>query len=50
MRRFVFKLRLKPLGAERAAVAFQRFSGRPAPACVATVEGLTPGDFAVVAR
>ena len=50
LRRFVFKLRLKPLGAERAAAAFQRFFGEPAPACLRAVEGLTPGDFAVVAR
>lgn len=50
LRRFVFKLRLKPLGTERAAAAFQRFFGEPAPSCLRTVEGLTPGDFAVVAR
>lgn len=50
LRRFVFKLRLKPLGTERTIAAFQRFFGEPAPACVRTVEGLTPGDFAVVAR
>lgn len=50
LRRFVFKLRLKPLGTERAAAAFQRFFGQSAPACLGTVEGLTPGDFAVVAR
>ncbi|WP_288459787.1 AAA family ATPase [uncultured Sphingomonas sp.] len=50
LRRFVFKLRLKPLGAERAIAAFQRFFGEPAPASLRTVEGLTPGDFAVVAR
>ncbi|KQM38193.1 AAA family ATPase [Sphingomonas sp. Leaf10] len=50
LRRFVFKLRLKPLGTERAAVAFKRFFGKPAPACLRAVEGLTPGDFAVVAR
>ena len=50
LRRFVFKLRLKPLGTERAVAAFQRFFGEPAPASLRTVEGLTPGDFAVVAR
>ncbi|WP_294211953.1 AAA family ATPase [uncultured Sphingomonas sp.] len=50
LRRFVFKLRLKPLGAERAAAAFLRFFREPAPACLRAVEGLTPGDFAVVAR
>jgi len=47
LRRFVFKLGLKPLGAERAVVAFRRFFGRPAPARLAAVEGVTPGDFAV---
>ena len=50
LRRFVFKLRLKPLGAERAAAAYQRFFEKPAPACLGMIEGLTPGDFAVVAR
>lgn len=50
LRRFVFKVRLKPLGAERAAAAFQRFFGQSAPSPLAGVEGLTPGDFAVVAR
>lgn len=50
LRRFVFKLRLKPLGAERAAAAFLRFFGEAAPTCLRAVEGLTPGDFAVVAR
>ncbi|MFD1035463.1 AAA family ATPase [Sphingomonas hankookensis] len=50
LRRFVFKLRLKPLGTERAAAAFRRFFGKPAPGSLADVEGLTPGDFAMVAR
>lgn len=47
LRRFVFKLALRPLGAERAAKAFARFFGMDAPA---GLDGLTPGDFAVVAR
>lgn len=50
LRRFVFKLRLKPLGIERSIAAFQRFFDEPALASLRTVEGLTPGDFAVVAR
>jgi SpoVK/Ycf46/Vps4 family AAA+-type ATPase len=50
LRRFVFKLRLKPLGSVRAASAFQRFFGEPAPSALVDVDGLTPGDFAVVSR
>lgn len=50
LRRFVFKLELKPLSRERAALAFARFFGRPAPPQLAEIRGLTPGDFAVVAR
>lgn len=47
LRRFVFKLALRPLGPERAARAFERFFAMRAPA---GLDGLTPGDFAVVAR
>ena len=50
LRRFVFKLDLRPLGAIRAASAFRRFFGSEAPAELAELTGLTPGDFAVVAR
>jgi SpoVK/Ycf46/Vps4 family AAA+-type ATPase len=50
LRRFVFKLDLLPLGRERAAQAFERFFGLPAPAQLAALKSLTPGDFAVVAR
>jgi hypothetical protein len=50
MRRFVFKLALRPLSPERAAAAFERFFGVPAPTGLERVSGLTPGDFAVVAR
>lgn len=50
LRRFVFKLDLQPLGPARAAQAFERSFGLPAPAGLAHVAGLTPGDFAVVAR
>ncbi|HEX9965394.1 MAG TPA: AAA family ATPase [Allosphingosinicella sp.] len=50
LRRFVFKIELRALPAEAAARAFQRFFGTPAPAALAEVGGLTPGDFAVVKR
>lgn len=50
LRRFVFKLALRALGSERAARAFHRFFGHAAPASLHEVRGLTPGDFAVVAR
>ena len=50
MRRFDFKLALRPLGPDRAAQAFERFFARPAPEELRRLSGLTPGDFAVVAR
>lgn len=50
LRRFVFKIALKALSPEAAARAFAHFFGRPAPAGLAGVAGLTPGDFAVVKR
>ncbi|HEX8375559.1 MAG TPA: ATP-binding protein, partial [Geminicoccaceae bacterium] len=50
LRRFVFTLDLRPLGRDRAARAFERFFGRAAPASLSEVRGLTPGDFALVAR
>jgi len=50
LRRFVFKLRLGPLGPARAAAAWERFFGSPAPAALAEIANLTPGDFAVVRR
>lgn len=50
LRRFVFKLDLRPLGRERAASAFARFFHYAAPAGLAELRNLTPGDFAVVAR
>jgi SpoVK/Ycf46/Vps4 family AAA+-type ATPase len=50
LRRFVFKLELRPLGPVKAARAFQRFFGVPAPAGLAALGNLTPGDFALVAR
>ncbi len=50
LRRFVFKVKLEALGPAAAARAFEVFFGRPAPARLAEIAGLTPGDFAVVAR
>jgi SpoVK/Ycf46/Vps4 family AAA+-type ATPase len=50
LRRFVFKIELRALPRAAAARAFERFFGKPAPAALAEVEGLTPGDFAVVRR
>ena len=50
LRRFVFKLELRPLGQTRAARAFERFFGLAAPGELSELRNLTPGDFAVVAR
>ncbi len=50
LRRFVFKLDLKPLGPERLRRAFERFFGMEAPADLLALLNLTPGDFAVVKR
>jgi SpoVK/Ycf46/Vps4 family AAA+-type ATPase len=50
LRRFVFKLEIEPLSAELSAQAWSRFFGGRAPATLALVAGLTPGDFAVVKR
>ncbi len=50
MRRFDFKLALRPLGPDRAAQAFERFFAQRAPAALRQLDALTPGDFAVVKR
>jgi transitional endoplasmic reticulum ATPase len=50
LRRFVFKIELGPLSPALAARAWTRFFGGAAPAGLARISGLTPGDFAVVAR
>lgn len=50
LRRFVFKLELRPFGRERAARAFERFFGSTAPAELGELANLTAGDFAVVRR
>lgn len=49
-RRFVFKVEMRPLDTARARRAFGHFFGREAPAMLDQLGGLTPGDFAVVAR
>lgn len=50
MRRFVFKLDLRALSGPKAKRAFVRFFGMEPPASLASLNGLTPGDLAVVAR
>ena len=50
LRRFVFKAALRPLSAAGLALAWQRFFGSAAPAGLADLGNLTPGDFQVVAR
>ena len=50
LRRFVFKIELRPLSPALAERAYVRFFGTPAPAGLARIGGLTPGDLAVVAR
>lgn len=49
-RRFLFKVELRPLSEEKLAKAFDRFFGGPVPAGLREINGLTPGDFAVVKR
>lgn len=50
LRRFVFKIDLAPLGPARAALAFEHFFAMTAPAEIADLGHLTPGDFAAVRR
>ncbi|WP_174273351.1 AAA family ATPase [Sphingomonas bacterium] len=50
LRRFVFKLHLRPLSGDRLERAFNRFFGMGAPTEIARMRNLTPGDFAVVKR
>lgn len=49
-RRFLFKIELEPLGPEALERAFKRLFGIEAPKSLREVQGLTPGDFAVVQR
>lgn len=50
LRRFVFKIALGYLTPEQAGAAFKRYFGLAAPAPLASLATLTPGDFAVVRR
>lgn len=50
LRRFVFKIELAPLSPEAAERAWRHFFEGDAPPGLAATRGLTPGDFAVVAR
>ena len=50
LRRFVFKIALGYLAPEQAVAAFRRYFGLAAPASLASLATLTPGDFAVVRR
>jgi SpoVK/Ycf46/Vps4 family AAA+-type ATPase len=50
LRRFTFKLVLHPLTPTQLAKAFERFFDMPAPAGLAALANLTPGDFANVRR
>ncbi|MEY2928365.1 MAG: hypothetical protein RL367_2842 [Pseudomonadota bacterium] len=50
MRRFVFKIDLKPLSGDKIADAYRHFFKSEAPLALADLHGLTPGDLAVVAR
>lgn len=50
MRRFVFKVDLEALPADKAERAFIRFFSEKPPRRLREISGLTPGDFAVVAR
>jgi transitional endoplasmic reticulum ATPase len=49
-RRFVFKVGMRRLDEARARRAFAHFFGRDAPVALDRLDGLTLGDFAVVAR
>ena len=50
LRRFTFKIAMDYLSAEQARLAFRHYFGLPAPAGVAALRNLTPGDFPVVRR
>ena len=49
-RRFLFKVELRPLSGAKLELAFERFFECPAPVVLHEINGLTPGDFAVVKR
>ena len=49
-RRILFKVRFLPMTSQQIAAAYRRLFGSPAPTSVLQLNGLTPGDFATVAR
>jgi transitional endoplasmic reticulum ATPase len=49
-RRFLFKVRFLPMRVDQIAEAYRRAFGADAPAFVLKLSGLTPADFATVAR
>lgn len=50
MRRFLFRIRFDTLDAARAELLWARYFGDAPPSALARIDGLTPSDFAVVAR
>ena len=50
LRRFVFKISMGYLAPEQVRAAFRCYFGLAAPALLASLATLTPGDFAVVRR
>lgn len=50
LRRFDFKVDLKPLGNHLAEKAFRTFFGLTPPSCLDELQNLTPGDFSVVKK
>jgi SpoVK/Ycf46/Vps4 family AAA+-type ATPase len=50
LRRFVFKVRFQPMNRNQAAAAFRSAFGLAPPPGLASLDRLTPGDFAVAAR
>lgn len=50
MRRFLFRIRFETLDPPRADLLWVRHFGDPAPRALAGTSGLTPSDFAIVAR
>jgi transitional endoplasmic reticulum ATPase len=49
-RRFLFKVRFLPMTPDQIAAAYRQMFNAAAPSSVLKLDGLTPGDFAVVAR
>ena len=49
-RRFLFKVRFLPMTADQIAKAFRRSFGADPPRFVLRLSGVTPADFAIVAR